>query len=163
MILRLDTSTGQRGRNTFVLLGCERGGKYRRYKKDLKVTESGTRKCGCPFRLRGYPVKSAEGWILKLICGSHNHELENTLVGHPYAGRFTYSEKSMLMDMTDNVVKSKNILLTMKDYNEKNVTTIKQVYNARYLYRKSEWGDKTEMQQLMILLEQDMYVHWSNF
>jgi len=75
---------------------------------------------------------------LKLICGSHNHELANTLVGHPYAGRFTYSEKSMLMDMTDNVVKSKNILLTMKDYNEKNVTTIKQVYNARYLYRKSE-------------------------
>jgi len=60
VILRLDTSTGQRGRETFVLLGCERGGKYKQYKKDLLVTESGTRKCGCPFRLRGYPVKSGE-------------------------------------------------------------------------------------------------------
>ena len=97
MILRSDTLIGQRGRKTFVLLGCERGGKYRQYKKDLKVTESGTRKCGCPFRLRGYPVRSGEGWILKLICGSHNHELANILVGHPYAGRFTCSEKSMLM------------------------------------------------------------------
>ena len=104
MILRSDTSTSQRGRKTFVLLGCERGGQYRRYKKDLQVTESGTRKCGCPFRLRGYPIKSGEGWILKLICGSHNHELGNTLVGHPYVGRFTCSEKSMLMDMTNSAV-----------------------------------------------------------
>ena len=45
MILRSDTSTGQRRRKTFVLLGCERGDKYIRYKKDLQVTESGTRKC----------------------------------------------------------------------------------------------------------------------
>ncbi|XP_068503635.1 protein FAR1-RELATED SEQUENCE 5-like, partial [Phaseolus vulgaris] len=163
VILRSDTSTGQRGRKTFVLLGCERGGKYRRYKKDLQVTESGTRKCGCPFRLRGYPVKSGEGWILKLICGSHNHELANTLVGHPYVGRFSYSEKSMLMDMTNSSVKPRNILLTMKEHNEKNMTTIKQVYNARYLYKKSVRGDRTEMQQLMMLLERGMYVHWFRF
>ncbi|XP_068477380.1 PKS-NRPS hybrid synthetase cheA-like [Phaseolus vulgaris] len=136
VILRSDTSTGQRGRKTFVLLGCERGGQYKPYKKDLQVTESGTRKCGCPFRLRGYPVKSDEGWILKLICGSHNHELANTLVVHPYAGRFTCSEKSMLMDMTDSLVKPRNILLTMKEHNEKNVSTIKQVYNARYMFEE---------------------------
>ncbi|XP_068466719.1 uncharacterized protein [Phaseolus vulgaris] len=157
VILRSDTSTGQRGRKTFVLLGCERGGQYRRYKKDLQVIESGIRKCACPFRLRGYPVKSGEGWILKLICGSHNHELANTLVDHPYVGRFTCSEKSMLMDMTDSSVKPRNILLTMKEHNEKNVSTIKQVYNARYMYKKSVRGDRTEMQQLMMLLERDMY------
>ncbi|XP_068461555.1 PKS-NRPS hybrid synthetase cheA-like [Phaseolus vulgaris] len=156
VILRSDTSTGQRGRKTFVLLGCERGGQYKRYKNDLQVTESGTRKCGCPFRLRGYPVKSGEGWILKLICGSHNHELANTLVGHPYAGRFTCNEKSMLMDMTDSSVKPRNILLTMKEHNEKNVSTIKQVYNARYMYKNSVRGDRTEMQQLMMLLERDI-------
>ena len=45
----------------------------------------------------------------------------------------------------------------------KNVTTIKQVYNARYLYRKSERGDRTEMQQLMMLVERDMYINWSRF
>jgi len=63
--------------------------------------------------------------------------LANTLVGHPYAGRFTCSEKLMLMDMTNSAVKPINSLLTMKKHNEKNVTTIKQVYNARYLYKKS--------------------------
>ena len=43
------------------------------------------------------------------------------------------------------------------------MTTIKQVYNARYLYRKSERGDRTEMQQLMMLVERDMYINWSRF
>jgi len=60
VILRSDTSTGQQERKTFVLLGCDREGKYRRFKKNLQVTESGTRKCDCPFRLRGYSVKSGE-------------------------------------------------------------------------------------------------------
>ena len=74
------------------------------------------------------------------------------MVGHAYAGRFTYSEKLMFMDMTDSAVKPINILLIMKKHIEKNVTTIKQAYNAGYLYRKSERGDKTKMKQLMMLL-----------
>ena len=86
-----------------------------------------------------------------------------TLVGHPYAGRFTCSEKSMLMDMTKSSVKPRNILLTIKEHNEKNVSTIKQVYNARYMYKRSVRGDRTEMQQLMMLLERDMYIYWSRF
>jgi len=60
------------------------------------------------------------------------------LVGHPYAGRFICSEKSMLMDMTDNAVKPINIILTMKEHNEKNVTTIKQVYNAHYICTENQ-------------------------
>ena len=28
----------QRGRMTYVLLGCERGGKYRQYKKDVDTS-----------------------------------------------------------------------------------------------------------------------------
>jgi len=62
------------------------------------------------------------------------------------------------MDMTNSLVKPRNILLTMKEYKEKNVTTIKQVYNARYLYKKLVRGDRTEMQQLMMLLERDIYM-----
>jgi len=75
---------------------------------------------------------------LKLVCGSHNHELANTLIDHPYAGRFTCSEKSILMDMINSAEKAINILLTMKEHNEKIVTTIKQVYNAQYSYWKHQ-------------------------
>ncbi|XP_068466754.1 uncharacterized protein [Phaseolus vulgaris] len=127
VILRSDTWTGQRGRMTFVLLGCERGGRYRRYKKDVDISGTGSRKCECPFRLRGKPVKGGQWWMVELICRSHNHDLAETMVGHPYAGRLSVEEKVMVEDMTKTSVKARNILLTMKERNEKNVTTIKQV------------------------------------
>ena len=38
----------------------------------------------------------------------------------------------MVIDMTKSVVKPKNILRTLKEHNDKNVTTIKQVYSAHF-------------------------------
>ena len=80
--------------------------------------------------MRGKPIKGGEGWTVQLICGSHNNDLAKTLVGHPYAGRLSVDKKAMAEDMTKTLEKPRNILLTMKERNEKNVTTIKQVYNA---------------------------------
>ena len=34
VIVRSDTNTGSRGRNSFVLIGCERSGEYRYRKKE---------------------------------------------------------------------------------------------------------------------------------
>ena len=160
VILRSDTWMGQRGRMTFVLLGCEIGGKYRRYKKDVDISGLGSRKCECPFRLRDKPVKGGQWWMVELICGSHNHVLAETMVGHPYAGRLSLEKKVMVEDMTKTSVKTRNILLTMKEINEKNVTTIKRVYNAMCVHRRSQRGHRTKIQQFMLLLERDMYVHW---
>ena len=50
VIMRSYKATGAQGRKTYVLLGCERSGKYRKYRTDLEVTITGTRKCDCPFR-----------------------------------------------------------------------------------------------------------------
>ena len=63
-----------------VLLGFERGGSYRKYKDGLEVSVTGTRKCQCPFKLWGKPVGKGQGWVLKIICGTHNHDLNDTLV-----------------------------------------------------------------------------------
>jgi len=109
IILRSNTCTGQRGRMTYVLLSCERGGKYRQYKKEVDVSRTESRKCECPFRLRGKPVKGGQGWMVELICGSHNHDLAETMVGHLYAGRLSIEEKFMVEDMTKTSVKPRNI------------------------------------------------------
>ncbi|XP_052736682.1 uncharacterized protein LOC128197877 [Vigna angularis] len=87
VIVRSDIATSIRGRKTFVILGCERGGKYRKYKADAVPSVYDTRKCECPFRLKGKPCSDGDGWVLKVMRGHHNHELAETLVGHPYAGR----------------------------------------------------------------------------
>ena len=61
VIMRSDTYTGNRGRTTYILIGCERSGKYRAYRKDLVRTIIGNRKYGCLFKLRGKPVLGGEG------------------------------------------------------------------------------------------------------
>ena len=58
-------------------------------------------------------------------------------------------------------MKPSNILLTLKENNENNVTTIKQLYNMRYTYKRLLRGSRTEMPQLMLLLERDKYIHWN--
>ena len=112
-----------------------------------------TRKCVCPSKLQAKLVLGGEGWMVNLICGTHNHALAKSLIGHPYAGRLTNDEKIIIGDMTKSKVKPKNILFTFKEYNANNCTIMKQVYNARYAYRYSIRGSNSEIQQLMKLLE----------
>jgi len=132
VILRSNKANGQSGRKTYILLGCERGGKYRKYKFDLKPSITGTWKCDCSSNLCGKQVRMEEGWQLKVKCGTHNHDLSKTLVSHPYAGRLKMYEQFVLVDMTKCLLKPSNILLSLKENNEDNVTTIKQLYNAMY-------------------------------
>ena len=74
------------------------------------------------FRLHGKPLHGGEVWMVKLICGIHNHELVKSLVGHPYAGRLTKDEKKIIANMTKPMVKPKNILLTLKEHNVNSCT-----------------------------------------
>ncbi|KAH1212672.1 Protein FAR1-RELATED SEQUENCE 5 [Glycine max] len=143
-----------------MLIGCERSGEYRCRKKEFIRRDTGTKKCGCPFKLRCKPAVGGEGWMVKLICGVHNHELVKSLVGHPYAGQLTKAEKTLIADMTKSMAKPRNILLTLKEHNANSCTTIKQIYNARSAFRSSIRGNDLEMQHLMKLLERDQYIHW---
>ncbi|KAL5147057.1 hypothetical protein HKD37_06G016814 [Glycine soja] len=155
LIMRSDTNTSMRGRTSFVLIGCERSGQYRSRKKDFVRRDTSSRKCVYPFKLHGKLVVGGQGWMVKLMCESHNHEMEKPLVGHPYVGRLTKDEKIIIANMTKSMVKSRNILLTLKENNANSYTTIKQIYNARSVYRSSIRGSDTEMQQLIKLLERD--------
>ena len=59
-------------------------------------------------------MHGGEGWMVKLICGIHNHELAKSLVGHPYAGRLTKDEKKIIADMTKLMVKPKKHLANVE-------------------------------------------------
>jgi len=91
--------------------------------------------------------------MVKLMCEIHNHELVKSLVGHPYVGRLTKAENTLIADMTKSMVKPRNILLTLKEHNVNSCTTIKQIYNARSAYCSPIRGSDTKIQHLMKLLE----------
>ena len=69
VILRSDKATGAQGRKTYVLLGCERSKKYRKYRTNLEVTITDTRKCDYPFRSCGKPTKGVKVGFSKLYVG----------------------------------------------------------------------------------------------
>ncbi|XP_004490176.1 uncharacterized protein [Cicer arietinum] len=115
VIFRFETATTRPRTKTKLILGCERSSKYRP-SKNLKPTRSSwSRKCECPFTLRG----------------------------HAFLGRLSQEEKVVLGDMTKNMIKPRNILMTIKDHNVTSLTTIKQVYNPRQAYRSSLRGNRT--------------------
>ncbi|XP_045810896.1 uncharacterized protein LOC123905333 [Trifolium pratense] len=135
-------------RKAQLVLECERSGKYVPAKKKLKSDTSGTRKCECPFRLRGYYNKATKLWRLTVVNGMHNHELDKGLEGHLVAGRLKPQEKDFMDEMTRNAVAPKNILSTLKERDPENKTSAKQVYNARHRYKVKMRASMTEMQHL---------------
>ncbi|GAU16259.1 hypothetical protein TSUD_298910 [Trifolium subterraneum] len=131
IIRRLDNG-GDKSRKPFFALQCERSGKYVPPTKKLKFDCMGTRKCGCPFRLRGYYTKETKLWHMTVVNGIHNHKLDTELEGHLVAGRLKPEEKVFLDEMTKNFVPPRNIISTLKDRDPENTMSSKQVYNARY-------------------------------
>ncbi|KAH1257303.1 hypothetical protein GmHk_03G007307 [Glycine max] len=93
------------------------------------------------MRLRGKPVHGGKGWMVKLICEIHNHELTKSLVRHPYAGRLTKDEKKIIADMTklmtvDSTYKTNSYRLPLLDF--VGVTPTTMTFSAGFTYLKAE-------------------------
>ena len=57
-----------------------------------------------------------------------------TLFGHSNVGCLSSEEKTMVNQLTKNMVKPDQILLIIKDQNQKNINTIKIIYNEHKKY-----------------------------
>ena len=136
VIVTLCSDNGVGGRAPRLSLGCERGGKYRdrRKNKDKPMPEgkgrhTGTKKCECPFLLKG--LRRVDGWVVQFCSGVHNHPAANSLECHSYAGRLSTKESDLLVDMSKSLVKPKQILSTLKQRDNLNSSVMKTIYNAR--------------------------------
>ncbi|XP_057435845.1 protein FAR1-RELATED SEQUENCE 5-like [Lotus japonicus] len=149
-------------RKEFVFLECERHGMYRSYKdpKTFKYKTTGTKKLGCPFRLKGRPRKVERRWWLKVMNDIHNHEPARSLISHSYVGRLSEEEKGHVETVARSWVATRPMLVSLKENNPGNLTTITQVYSCCKRFRKFVRGPLTEMQHLMKKLVEDKYVHF---
>src|SRR4051812_26510530 len=154
-ILRSDN--GNSRRKAFVVLNCERGGSYAQSNRVLKHEDTGSRKCGCPFKLRA-TRRVDDLWCLTVICGIHNHALDAKLHGHPMACRLSREEKNVISDLKIVKVAPRNILADLKRKKPDSVSNIKQVYNERHNLKVLKMGPRSEMQQLLKLLGDNQYV-----
>lgn len=168
-IIVIQKSVHSASRIPRLILGCERGGKYRSHKrvienqgeKKKRKRKYGTKKCDCPFVLRGIHLPgSCDKWKVNVDCGHHNHRLLSDLDGHTHAGRLTPEEQKVLLDMTMSGVKPKEVLTVIKERDPNNSSKLKHIYNARAKLRSVEKNGKSQMQQLIPLLDENDYVQW---
>lgn len=81
--------------------------------------------------------------MLQVVCGVHNHPAADFLEGHSYARRLTKKETKLLVDMSKSMVRPKDILVTLKQKNELNISTMKTIYSARWRQKVPERSGKT--------------------
>ncbi|KAH1129710.1 hypothetical protein J1N35_001088 [Gossypium stocksii] len=113
------------------------------YKFKESSKKSGTKKTNCKFRLVGSYVKQYDGWTLRVICDQHNHPPAQHMKGHAYARRLKENEKKLLVDLTSKNITPRDILSTLKEQDENNVSTLKTIYNAWKKLRSSQNVDVT--------------------
>ena len=144
-------------------LMCERGGKYRppRYLvegQSLK-TNTGTKKCECPFQLRGIPIPpDGVMWGLRVVCGFHNHQLAEYIDGHEYPCRLKPMEKEFVRDMANSTA-PREILSILKEKDPSNTTGIKSIYNAIFTYKSAKRGGLNPIQYVLEQLIKKEYLH----
>ncbi|XP_058749048.1 PKS-NRPS hybrid synthetase cheA-like [Vicia villosa] len=157
IIARSDTETGKRGRSNKVIFACDKGGKY----KDKSETQSATKRCGCPFKIRSTPAKDGSGWKVDVKCGVHNHGLPDRLEGHSFVGRLTTNEKQHVADLTKRHVPPRHISISLQERDPENVTRITQIYKHKSVIEAEIRGPRSEIQHLLKVIEEANYVYWS--
>ena len=138
-----------------VVLMCDRGGVPRSINDSKK--DIGAMKIDCPFELAAKYSKMNDFWTLRVVRNEHNHEPATYIEGHPYAMRFSNNEYRLVEDLTRLNVKPRDILSTLKEQNENNVSSLRTVYNANRKYRMSEQQGRTPIQNLMYILQDKGY------
>ncbi|KAK9166761.1 hypothetical protein Scep_001952 [Stephania cephalantha] len=166
----------RRGR---VKLACERSGAYRRMsqrvgkgkaakialkprtekEEETGMTQTGTKKCGCHV-LINIKENVDSLWYVTVICGRHNHDPAKNLDDHSFAGILDKGEQVVVVQMTKGNVKPRVILNTLKQRDVKNVSTMRTIYNARQKFRIEDAGGRTQMQQLLHILEKNKWMSW---
>ena len=108
----------------YLPMQCEMRGIYKPPKTRKKPNLEGidSRKCQCPFRLKGFFDNDTNDWWIAMLCGMHNHDLEEKLQGHLLAGILSVSEKKKVIDMTKSLTVPQNILTNLKQNNKGSVT-----------------------------------------
>lgn len=77
-------------------------------------------------------------WMVKVVCGMHNHFFMQHFKGHTYARMLTSSKLDLLVDMSKCNVRTTYIIYIIKQHDENNVIILKYIYNACLKYRVNE-------------------------
>ncbi|KAK9053111.1 hypothetical protein SSX86_029741 [Deinandra increscens subsp. villosa] len=146
------------GEYTKISIWCDRSGKY--VPKGTQQRKTGSKKCDCPFLLKGTYIKILAGWKLEVVNHEHNHEPSENLEGHAMAMRFNDEEVGNVRQMKNQKIRPRHILTEIKKNNPKNLSSKRTLYNILAKIKGEETIGNTPMQVFFSLLAKGGYIYY---
>ncbi|KAI5663634.1 hypothetical protein M9H77_22957 [Catharanthus roseus] len=117
-------------RRLYVTLDCECGCANKPRTKHVVDDEEeevqvkrrspyGTKKCGCPFKLKGAQMAMCENWEVFVHNGRHNHAIGVYTHGHAQAAKVTEEQLIQIEQFRKSHVPPRNILGFLREQNIK--------------------------------------------
>ncbi|KAH6764776.1 hypothetical protein C2S51_016025 [Perilla frutescens var. frutescens] len=138
-------------------------GKEGKESKNSKMSsrETGSKRIGCPFCLKGHYLPEFNQWMLEVDCGVHNHPQAQYLEGHAYAGRLTSDEEKLVASLLSSHTRPKQILAAIQRSFPNNKSKIKTIYNVRSRNKYVKHAGRSQMQYLLGKLEEHDYYQYT--
>ncbi|MCL7045727.1 hypothetical protein MKW94_030008 [Papaver nudicaule] len=149
------SETKSAGKGSFALFVCDRNGVYKYKgsdKPDIRRRQRReSKKCDCPFKVRGTCLPENK-WRLRVLCGRHNHEAENT----PVPNR---DEEQLVVKLTASGARPRQVLQALKEKNKDCLVSAKTIYNKRSSLKRHE-AEMSVMEQVVKFSTQYHYMVW---
>ena len=81
--------------------------------------------------------------MLLVACDFHNHLVAENLEKYSFSDRLSEEEKKLVVDMSKNLVRPRDMLNTLKQKNNLNVNTLRTTYNAMKKFKVMKYAGST--------------------
>ncbi|XP_012857081.1 PREDICTED: uncharacterized protein LOC105976359 [Erythranthe guttata] len=142
-------------------LTCDKYGHGRQTNIDVKdPRNTGTKKCGCPFKLIGKKSRFDELWRLTVSDGRHTHRPALFTHGQGTTSRITPQQKARIKELRNSHVKPMQIMDRLRKDDPTIQTSMKHVYNELAKIKSEEMEGMTVIQFMMHNFQQGEYRYW---
>ncbi|KAI5671293.1 hypothetical protein M9H77_11657 [Catharanthus roseus] len=158
----------------YVTLGCERGGANKPRKKPIVDDEEEevqvkrrrpyeTKKCGCPFKLKGEQMVMCENWQVFVHDGRHNHAIGVYTHGHAQAAKLTKEQLIQTEQFRKSHVPPRNILRFFREQNVGCAVSTQKIYNVVTKIKKNMMQGRNTVEEVLCLsAKRDYTVFYRN-
>ncbi|KAI5656352.1 hypothetical protein M9H77_25145 [Catharanthus roseus] len=155
-------------RRAYVTLGCERGGVNKSRTKpriddeeeEVQVKMQGpyeTKKCDCPFKLKGEQMATCENWQLFVHDGRHNYAISVYTHGHAQAAKLTDEQLIQMEQFRKSHVPPRNILRFFWEQNVGCAVNAQKIYNVVAKIKNNRIHGRNTVEEVLCLSAQRCY------
>ncbi|KAI5650614.1 hypothetical protein M9H77_36619 [Catharanthus roseus] len=135
---------------TYVTLACKRGGSEEEVPKKRRGPYV-TKKCGCPFKLKGEQMATNENWQLFVHNGRHNHKVVVYNHGHAQAARLTEEQLYQTEQFRKSHVLPHNILRFFREQNVGCAISAQKIYNVVAKIKRNQMQGRNTVEEVLCL------------